>query len=596
MKLHKTSQSKGKNQVRYLPSLALAAVSLLVAGEAKAASFTFTTIASTAQNQWGQSQFSSFGQGLGTAGGWSGYDLTLGTSQKGISISNSGRVAYYAVQNGLPGIFSGLTGSTFDRKVIARTDGVYQSFGQGISINNQGKDKEDVAFFATLDNGENGIYLVENGATSNTNLVNTKGILSSFGPGLSLNDSNTVAFLANLDSGGQEIFKSNGNPTTPTYITHCTTNSLLLECPLLNQSREENSPSINNNGTVAFASYNGVFTGDGGPVSIIVADPDSFWNGTYREANINNSGWVSAFAHNAGPGQIIFSANGSEGSIIAGNNISPANGGDFYHVGTSSINNNGKVAFMAQPVNAAKGIFTGHDSVKDKVIAVGDYLLNVDGNRLIDSPIVDLLLDRQSLNDNNEIAFWAKFANGTEGIFRSNPFGESQFNPWMPNCKINNGSIYSFCDTGTGGWYDPPVTEGFSYKTNDESLFTSILDLPSTFENPFTVSVGDIILGQFSNGDEINFSKYADILGSFLVDGLGVKEFSVRTGDSIDPTNPMALPIKLAFNTETANFSMYALESTNKKKVPEPGMILGLLSLGSFLCYSGRRRRQHQED
>jgi hypothetical protein len=212
--------------------------------------------------------------------------------------------------------------------------------------------------------------------------------------------------------------------------------------------------------------------------------------------------------------------------------------------------------------------------------------------KVIDSPIVDLLLDRQSLNDNGEIAFWAKFENGVEGIFRSNPFGTSQFNPWMPNCKIDNGSIYSFCDTGTGYWYDPPTTDGFSYKTNDDSLFTSILDLPSTFETPFTVSVGNIVLGEFSNGDEINFSKYANLLGDLLVNGSGVKEFSVRTGDAIDPSNPMVLPIKLAFNTETANFSMYALESVDKKKVPEPATILGLLSVGSFLCYSGRRRQQ----
>jgi hypothetical protein len=605
MKLRKNSQFK--NKVRYLPSLALAAVSLLVAGEAKAASFTFTTIADNIQNAGNnKNSFVSFGQGLGTAGSWwSGYDLAFGASQYGISISNSGRVAYYAKRkDGVEGIYTGLnpaTNTLNDLRVIASTDGIYKSFGQGISINNSlgGADTEDVAFFATLDNGESGIYRVKLGKTdsSDPNIVNTNGIFSGFAPGLSLNDNNTVAFLANLDSGGQDIFKSDG--TTTTRITNCATNNF-LECPLLKGSQEENSPSINNDGTVAFASENGVFTGDGESVSIIVSDPNNFLNGSYREANINNSGFVSALTYNGGAdsthsgGHIIFSSDGYDGSIIAGNNVTSTRAEDFRHVGTSSINNSGNVAFMAKGPDTGNGIYIGRDAVKNKVIAVGDYF-NVIGNTTVNSKVVDLSFDRQSLNDSGDIAFWAKFENGIEGIFRSNRFGTSQFNPWMPNCKINNGSIYSFCDVSSFQWYDPPTTNGFTYKTNDDSLFTSILDLPSTFENPFTVSVGDIVLGQFSNGDEINFSKYADLLGDLLIGGTGLKEFSVRTHDPIDPTNPMVLPIKLAFNTETANFSMYALESVDQKKVPEPGTILGLLSIGSFLCYSGRRRQQKKD-
>jgi hypothetical protein len=264
-------------------------------------------------------------------------------------------------------------------------------------------------------------------------------------------------------------------------------------------------------------------------------------------------------------------------------------------VGTSSINNNGNVAFEAQAANGPKGIFIGVDAVKDKVVAVGDYLKNAGSQLLVNSRIVDLSFDRQSLNDNGEIAFWAKFEDGTEGIYRANPFGDSQFNPWMSNCPVQDGSIYTFCDVRSKQWYDPPTANGFDYKMNGDSLFTSILDLPSTFENPFTVSVGGIVLGQFSNGDEINFSKYAALLGNLLIDGLGVKEFSVRTSDTIDPTNPLALPIKLAFNTETANFSLFALDpvdDSNVEKVPEPATMMGLLSVGAFFVYSGQRRKQ----
>ncbi|NET41260.1 choice-of-anchor tandem repeat NxxGxxAF-containing protein [Okeania sp. SIO2B3] len=579
-------QFKGK--AKHISGLALTLVSLLIGHQAKAANLSFTTIASNAPNHFGQAEFSSFGLGLGTSGGFSGYKLAYEANQKGISLSNSGQVAFFAIQNGREGIFTGKTGSTFDRKIIARNDGIYNSFGQGISINNKlsGTDKEDVAFFATLDTGESGIYLVKRGETIFIPITNTDGDFSSFLPGLSLNDNNTVAFLANLDSGGQEIFKSDG--ATTTQITQCTTINL-LECPL--GKSPENSPSINNDGTVAFASENGVFVGDGGPNSIIVSDPDSFLNDHYREANINNSGWVSAFAHNAGPGQIIFSADGEDGSIIVGNQFDTHNSPDtFWHLGTSSINNEGQVAFMAQQAGGYKGIFTGGDAVADKVVAVGDYLLDGTGERIIDSKIADLSFDRQSMNDSGEIAFWAKFENGIQGIFRSNPLGDSQFNPWLPNCEIDNGSIFSFCDVSSHQWYDPPTAYGFHYEMNGDSLFTSILDLPSTFENPFTVMVEDIVLGEFSNGDEIDFSLYADILGDLLIDGEGVTRFTVRTGDAIDPTDPMVLPIKLAFNTETADFSLYAVEG-DTETAPEPGMVLGLLSVSALFVGSRLKRK-----
>jgi len=592
-----------KGIARLIPSLALGLVSLLAAGEAKAGSFTFSTIAENTSG-WGQGQFNSFGLGLGTAGGWSGYNLGFDANQYGISLSNSGRAAFLVnKKDGSQAIYTSL-GTPFSLKDIAdtTTNGGYQSFGQGISITNPVAGKEYVGFFG-VKNGQSGIYETQSGQVGGgTNIVNTNGILSSFAPGLSINDSQTVAFLANLDSGGQEIFKSNGNPTTPTYITHCTTSSG-IDCPVNGSGSYE--PSINNDGTVAFVSGNGVFTGDGsGQNSIIVSDPNSFLNGSYREANINNSGWVSAFAHNVGPGQIIFSSDGNDGSIIVGNDVSPSNGGDFWYLGTSSINNSGNVAFEARQAGKGTrsitdktgvGIFTGFDSVADKVVAVGDYLKNAAGQNIVDSQIVDLSFDRQSLNDSGEIAFWAKFANGTEGIYRANPFGESQFNPWMPNCPINNGSIYSFCDVRSHQWYDPPTANGFDYKMDGDSLFTSILDLPSTFENPFTVSVGGIVLGQFTNGDEIDFSKYADLLGNLLIGGSGVKEFSVRTSDTIDPSNPLALPIKLAFNTETANFSLFALDpvdNSNVEKVPEPATMMGLLSIGAFFVYSGQRRKQ----
>ncbi len=57
------------------------------------------------------------------------------------------------------------------------------------------------------------------------------------------------------------------------------------------------------------------------------------------------------------------------------------------------------------------GIFTGSNPLTDKVIALGDPLSG--------STVTNLFLSNQGLNDKNQIAFYAKLADGTTGIFRA---------------------------------------------------------------------------------------------------------------------------------------------------------------------------------
>jgi hypothetical protein len=165
--------------------------------------------------------------------------------------------------------------------------------------------------------------------------------------------------------------------------------------------------------------------------------------------------------------------------------------------------------------------------------------------------------------------------------------GSSQQNPIMPNVTLPG--LWSFFDVPTGKYIDPPTAYGFRYEMTSDSLFTQILDFPTGFNTPFTVLVKDILLGEFTVGNSVNFSNYSRLLGNLLV-GSGVKEFSV-TGLNVDPTNPAAFPIKLAFNTEKANLNMHAMLN-EAEAVPEPSAMLGLFASGSFLVGVVRKRKQ----
>jgi len=555
-------------------ALVVASLSLLSSGKALAFSFNFSPIAETSSSF---SSFSSLGSGLGTAGGNSGYKLSNDADYqngKGLAINNNGQVVFFAeLKSGDQGIYVS-TGVSAPKIIVDnKSDSIFSSFGQGLALNNDGT----VAFFADVDAGGQGIF-TSNGVSNTQQIAHTNGTYSNFAPGLAINDNGTVAFFANLDNGGQEIFTSNGNKTI--QITNCTgAGSSEQQCPLSSGNLDPLAPDINNQGMVSFVSHYGVFTGDENGNYLIVADQTNFWNGSYREANINDQGKVSAFAHNNGAGQVIFKADGINGELIAGNNYDESGTPDtFYNVGTSSINNKGLVAFMANQVvegssafsNQDKGIFVGSNAVEDKVIGIGDTLFG--------STVVDLAMDRQSLSDDNEIAFWAKLEDGTEGIYRANNIADSQFNPLLPDSTLDG--VFRFIDVIGGKWYDPPSAYGFRYEMTGDSLFTSILNFPVGFENPFTVSVGDTNLGEFIPGDSIDF---VSLLGG------GVSEFTI-TGLNVDPTNPTAFPIKLDFDTNTASFDMHALIEEDNQDVPEPVSVFSLLTFGSGVVLLRRRK------
>ncbi|MDI9636150.1 hypothetical protein QM565_10195 [Geitlerinema splendidum] len=150
--------------------------------------------------------------------------------------------------------------------------------------------------------------------------------------------------------------------------------------------------------------------------------------------------------------------------------------------------------------------------------------------------------------------------------------GESEDNPFLPDIIEDSGNGWWFERVPSGQWFDPPTTFGFGYEMQSDSLFTEILGFPTGFDSPFTVSVGDRVLGQFSPGQAVSF---LDTLG------WGVSHFTV-TGISptVDLSDPTAFPLQIAFSTQHASFRMYGIERPDSAAVPESAPVWGLL----FLC------------
>ena len=104
------------------------------------------------------------------------------------------------------------------------------------------------------------------------------------------------------------------------------------------------------------------------------------------------------------------------------------------------------------------------------------------------------------------------------------------------------------------------------------TLFSGIAELPAGFADPFTVSVGGNILGQFMAGQSVNFQSFP---------GGAVSEFEIAGIDPLEVSlNLPVFPLKLAFMASTGSFSAAA--------VPEPStqiiVILALLAFASYSC------------
>lgn len=136
---------------------------------------------------------------------------------------------------------------------------------------------------------------------------------------------------------------------------------------------------------------------------------------------------------------------------------------------------------------------------------------------------------------------------------------------------------YHFDNAHSHQWLDPAPASAIQFQTTDGSLFNQIEGLPTGFDQPFEVSVNGVSLGFFDSNQSVNFTKLL---------GHGVSSFEIsHIVPGVDPASQTAFPIQLAFNTDTANFTM--------TPVPEPSsfVIAAIAAVGFIGGVRGTKRR-----
>jgi len=204
------------------------------------------------------------------------------------SLNNSGTVAFRGqLDAGGQGIFTGAGGAI---TTIADSSGPFTTFVVAPDINDSGT----VAFVASLDVGGQGIFTGSGGAI--TTIADRRGPFDFFIPPvgtfffISLNNSDTVAFWAHLDRGGQGIFTGSGGPITTIADS---------SGPFQSFSK----PVINDSGTLAFAASLdagavGLFIGPDPLTDEVIRLGDPLFGSTLRglelfDEGLNNSGQIA---------------------------------------------------------------------------------------------------------------------------------------------------------------------------------------------------------------------------------------------------------------------------------------------------------------
>ncbi len=404
-----------------LTSVLMAAIVVSFAGQVQAIDYHFVRIADTS------GPFSDFLVSSYTGGGGR------------PAINDDGMVAFFAALDmGGEGVFVGNGGPA---RTIADTSGYFSGFRSlsgnptSPSINSVGT----VAFFANLGAGGSGIFT---GAGGPSQIIAVSGEgFNEFEPAVAVNDSGTVAFIADeLEAWG--VFVGKGGPTT----TIATSNGAFADFHFV---------SINDSGLVGFQAtfdipgLSGVFTGTGGPTTTIANSTGPFES--FIGAEVNNEGTVAFWANldNSLTSQIR-TGNGGETTLVANSS------GPFGDLFVPAMNDVGRVVFHALPAgNASPGLFiwpnllTGPSLAEDKVIRSGDPL---DGLSVVGFNA----LAGASINSDGQIAFYARLADGRSGIYRADPdFDLDGVADRVDNCQLtanvdqidsDGDGIGDFCD------------------------------------------------------------------------------------------------------------------------------------------------------
>jgi hypothetical protein len=370
----------------YRPLIAAAVLGLTLAGSARAQQqYSFTTIADSTTPNF---HFFGFRPSI-NATGTVAFEVAFTTSGAGLYTGSGGALTQVAATNPPLDNFSG--------------------FGiNGPSVSNAGQ----VAFLGKFNNTESAVlvrgpqpFTVASSGTSPWGHGTT-----AFNDSPVINANNQVAFFGNLNTGETGVFRFNGNGA-PTSIDTIVTTGVGSQA----FSQFIGAPAINAGGTVLFkgvlnSGVNGLYLGTGPGQFATVADSTATFSLFGAFPSINANGKVAFYAALANNTSAIYRYSGGTLTPIADTT------GAFTAFRDPAINGSDRVAFVADLAAGGRGLFVSDGTTTSPVIQTGSAL---DG-----STVTDLFTGPSAFNDNGQLAFYAKLANGQEGVFLATPVPE----------------------------------------------------------------------------------------------------------------------------------------------------------------------------
>jgi hypothetical protein len=347
-------------------------------------------------------------------------------------------------------------------------------------------------------------------------------------------------------------------------------------------------PSINDSGTVAFVNTspgtNGIYTGNGGPISTILTSTTDFhlyFAGGPGAPTINNAGTVAFWAYlgpSGGSNYDLGILSGTAGNLSPIVSYPPPIGSasQFAYTTTPQISSNGTVAFAVTHIDAddGGGVYTGN----------GGALTTLTSNAASDGPTSDpaisktgvVAYDSPNLNANNS-------RNGNDSLFTVNG------NTTTPAGTITS-DFFSHIAVNNSGTV-AASTEGHRIYVSSGGNLQLFVSNISAFSEDDAVSIND--------SGEIAFFADLSAGGSGIFTGPDpVLDKVVETGDALDGSTILALGFGSEGLNNSGEIAFWAKLANGQQgefvaSIPEPSSaVVMLLAAGGILFQRLPNRRR----
>jgi hypothetical protein len=307
------------------------------------------------------------------------------------SVNDAGLVAFQAaLRDGGSGVFAGDGGEV--EEVVRR------SLHAGVTSHPDVSGARDASFYGELPRGGQGAFLHRDGRLQM--VADTHGAFASIGPlGPTMNEAGTVAFRADSVDGASGIFAGDGSAVTTVADTNGP------------WSRFHGLPVITHDDAVVFRAdrndgVQGICAGRDGSIHTVAETGVRFESlGLFPSAN--DRGTVAFAAKLRGGGAGVFTEDGGRITCITDTDSA------FEAYRGALITNIGAVVMIATPRGGSLGLFNGPNPDADRILALGDPLL--------DTTVDDFAANPVSVNACGQVAIRASLADGRQVIFRADP-------------------------------------------------------------------------------------------------------------------------------------------------------------------------------